>query len=103
MKKGNRYFSPLTFNLLAVVWIIGLLPIAVAFVSNVGNDPNNDDYEQMSVDVIELKYGEGNSPLYGDDQLCNYAFNCTGFLFHGLKMVEPISLITTNMPTPMLN
>ena len=78
MKKGNRYFSPLTFNLLAVVWIIGLLPIAVAFVSNVGNDPNNDDYEQMSVDVIELKYGEGNSPLYGDDQLCNYAFNCTG-------------------------
>ena len=78
MKKGNRYFSPLTFNLLAVVWIIGLLPIAVAFVSNVGNDPDNANYQQMSVDNIDLIYGEGNNPTYGDAQLCTYAFNCTG-------------------------
>ena len=49
MKKGNRYFSPLTFNLLAVVWIIGFLPLDVAIVSNVGSDPNNDDYQQMTV------------------------------------------------------
>ena len=78
MKKGNRYFSPLTFNLLAVVWIIGLLPIAVAFVSNVGNDPDNDDYEQMTVQSTDLLYGDGNSPLQNDPQLCGTHFNCTG-------------------------
>ena len=54
MKKGNRYFSPLTFNLLAVVWIIGFLPIAVAFVSNVGNDPDNTEYNQMTIENMDL-------------------------------------------------
>ncbi len=63
MKKGNRYFSPLTFNLLAVVWIIGFLPLAVAFVSNVGSDPNNDDFQQMTVPPDKLYYNEGESFL----------------------------------------
>ena len=78
MKKGNRYFSPLTFNLLAVVWIVGFLPIAVAFVSNVGNDPNNTEYNQMTIENMDLVYGEGKTPLNNDPQLCGTSFNCTG-------------------------
>ena len=70
MKKGNRYFSPLTFNLLAVVWIIGFLPLAVAFVSNVGSDPNNDDYQQMTVPPEKLWFNEGESFL-SHPRLCD--------------------------------
>ena len=82
-EKGNRYFSPLTFNLLAVVWIIGFLPLAVAFVSNVGSDPNNDDYQQMTVPPEKLFYNEGESFL-SHSRLCGNVnpdldrIECTG-------------------------
>lgn len=47
----NRYFTPLTFNLVAVVWILGFLPLAVAFVSNVGADSGEiEEYQRMTVE-----------------------------------------------------
>ena len=78
MKKGNRYFKPLTFNLLAVVWVLGMMPIAVAFVANVGSDPSNQEWEQITKEATELRYGEGNNPLYNDPLLCSSIINCTG-------------------------
>jgi hypothetical protein len=83
MKQGNRYFKPLTFNLLAVVWILGMMPIAVAFVANVGSDPDNVRWEQITKEYIELNYGEGKSPINNDPTLCGNSFtpatiNCTG-------------------------
>jgi len=78
LAKGKRYFTPLTFNLVAVIWIIGFLPLAVAFVSNVGTDSGSEDWQPMTKDHIDLKYGDGNSPAYGDPVLCGTAFNCSG-------------------------
>jgi len=78
LAKGKRYFTPLTFNLVAVIWIIGFLPLAVAFVSNVGTDSGSEDWQPMTKDHIDLKYGDGNSPVYGDPAFCGTAFNCTG-------------------------
>lgn len=78
MSKGKRYFTPLTFNLVAVIWIIGFLPLAVAFVSNVGSSGGDEDWEKMTKENIDLNYGEGNSPIYGDQPYCGNDFNCTG-------------------------
>lgn len=79
-KKGKRYFTPLTFNLVAVIWIVGFLPLAVAFVSNVGSGGGGDDldWENMTKDNTDLQYGNDNSPIYGDSPLCGVQFNCTG-------------------------
>jgi hypothetical protein len=78
LAKGKRYFTPLTFNLVAVIWIVGFLPLAVAFVSNVGTDSGNENWQNMTKEHIDLKYGEGNSPVFGDPAYCGTAFNCTG-------------------------
>jgi hypothetical protein len=78
VKKGNRYFTPLTFNLVAVIWIVGFLPLAVAFVSNIGSDPSNDEWERMSKPQNDLLYGDGKTSLAGDPLKCGNYFNCTG-------------------------
>ena len=55
MVKKGRYFSPLTFNALAVIWIIAVLPIGVAFVSNLGSSGDgNYDWQQITKDKIEM-------------------------------------------------
>lgn len=48
MKKGKPYFSPISFNAVAVIYVLAFIPIAVAFVSNIGADSSDDNFQNMT-------------------------------------------------------
>lgn len=74
MKKGKPYFSPLNFNVIAVFWIVAVVPLAVAWVSNLGSDYEGDkEYERVTVPYGDLIYNDG-IPIYqGGTLFTNYS------------------------------
>jgi hypothetical protein len=54
MKKGKPYFSPISFNAIAVIYILAFIPIAVAFVSNIGANTNDDNFQNMTKNGNEI-------------------------------------------------
>jgi len=74
MKKGKPYFSPLNFNVIAVFWIVAIVPLAVAWVSNLGSDYEGDkEYERITVPYGQLQTIDG-TPIYqGGTLFTNYS------------------------------
>jgi hypothetical protein len=75
MKKGKPLFSPLNFNVVAVFWIVAVVPLAVAWVSNLGSDVEGDkDYQQITVsDKNCLIYNDCTPISQGGTVFSNYS------------------------------
>lgn len=74
MKKGKPYFSALNFNVIAVFWIVAVVPLAVAWVSNLGSDVEGDkDYQPVTAQRECLTYNDC-IPIYaGGTVFSNYS------------------------------
>ena len=71
-KKGVRYFSPMIFNLVAVVWILAAMPLAVAFVSNAGADGSSEEYQQLTTNPNCVLFNDCLPVWQGGTYFTNY-------------------------------